>query len=238
TLQAREQVIAMLKFYLKAAQERMVTYAEKKRSDREFAVGSFPLCDSEGSLAVIPYNILDRKFAKQGNRAVVYGLNHWSNGTVEDSTWELLTDIKKRFLEFDIDPRGHGSMEGGSNVIGENEFDIDPRGQGSMEGGSNVIGENAKTYGGKRRHPLLDFIKMSDEYVHVELLPKNVIAKLKNKKVRWDPKSNLKRLYLFGIMDRLTWGDQDGEDDEDEDEDKEIRDALEEEDDESDFGCS
>nr|GEW28417.1 reverse transcriptase [Tanacetum cinerariifolium] len=34
TLQAREQVIPMLKFHLKAAQDRMKSYAEKKRSDR------------------------------------------------------------------------------------------------------------------------------------------------------------------------------------------------------------
>ncbi|GKF04120.1 hypothetical protein Tco_0034788 [Tanacetum coccineum] len=39
TLQARKQVIAMVKFHLKAAQDRMKVYADKKRSDREFAVG-------------------------------------------------------------------------------------------------------------------------------------------------------------------------------------------------------
>ncbi|GJT66424.1 retrotransposable element Tf2 [Tanacetum coccineum] len=175
-LQAREQAITMLKFHLKAAQDRMKTYADKKRSEREFAVGdwvylklqpyrqltlrihkqhklsakffgpfkvlqkigrvayklelpstasihpifhvsllkkchstdlsmgSLPLCDNEGSLAVVPYKILDRKLAKQGNRAVVYGLIQWANGSVEDATWELLTDIEKRFPAFVIDP--------------------------------------------------------------------------------------------------------------------------------------
>nr|GFC88691.1 retrotransposable element Tf2 [Tanacetum cinerariifolium] len=39
TLKAREQVIAMLKFHLKAAQDNMKAYADKKRSDREFSVG-------------------------------------------------------------------------------------------------------------------------------------------------------------------------------------------------------
>nr|GEX61673.1 hypothetical protein [Tanacetum cinerariifolium] len=39
TLKARDQVIAMLKFHLKAAQDNMKTYADKKRSEREFAVG-------------------------------------------------------------------------------------------------------------------------------------------------------------------------------------------------------
>ncbi|GJX36311.1 retrotransposon-related protein [Tanacetum coccineum] len=115
TLQAREQVIAMLKFHLKAAQDRMKIYADKKRSDRslqwlkkchstDMSMGSLPLCDSEGSLAVIPYKILDRKLEKKGNRAVVYGLIQWSNRTVEDSTWELLTHIEKRFPEFNINP--------------------------------------------------------------------------------------------------------------------------------------
>ncbi|GJT31209.1 reverse transcriptase [Tanacetum coccineum] len=143
---ARERVIAMLKLYLKAAQDKMKAYADKKRSDKESAVGnlvylkvqpyrqltlrvhkqhklftkffgpfkvlqkvekvayklelpsttqihlvfhvsqlkkchstdlsmgSLPLCDSEGSLAVIPYKILDRKLAKQGTRVVIYGM--------------------------------------------------------------------------------------------------------------------------------------------------------------------
>ncbi|GJW70417.1 integrase, catalytic region, zinc finger, CCHC-type containing protein [Tanacetum coccineum] len=102
TLQAREQVITMLKFHLKAAQDRMITYADKKRSEKEFAVGdlvylNLPLCDSEGSLVVVPYKILDRKLAKQDNRARVYGLIQRTNGSMENSTWELLTDIEKRF---------------------------------------------------------------------------------------------------------------------------------------------
>ncbi|GJZ51423.1 hypothetical protein Tco_0605938 [Tanacetum coccineum] len=103
------------------------------------------------------------------------------------------------------------------------------------------LDDPAKTYGGKRRRPLSDFIKMSDEYVPAEFLRKNVNARLENKKVRWDPKSNLERLYLFGTMDRAPQGDQDGEDDEDDeedDEDEEEDDALKEEEDESDCGCS
>nr|GEZ92871.1 retrovirus-related Pol polyprotein from transposon 297 family [Tanacetum cinerariifolium] len=39
TLQAREHVITMLKFHLKAALYKMKTYADKKRSEREFVVG-------------------------------------------------------------------------------------------------------------------------------------------------------------------------------------------------------
>ncbi|GKC12807.1 hypothetical protein Tco_1009589, partial [Tanacetum coccineum] len=139
TLQAREQVIAMLKFHLKGAQDRMKTYADKKRSDREFAVGDlvylklqpyrqltlrvhrqhklsakffgpFKVLQKVGRVAYkleLPstaqihpvFHVLDRKLAKQGNRVVVYGLIQWSNGTVEDFTWELLTDIEKSWIE-------------------------------------------------------------------------------------------------------------------------------------------
>lgn len=41
--------------------------------------------------------------AKQGNRAVVYALVQWSNGSAEDATWELITDLQKRFPDFYID---------------------------------------------------------------------------------------------------------------------------------------
>ncbi|GKE98558.1 hypothetical protein Tco_0021909 [Tanacetum coccineum] len=41
---------------------------------------------------------------KQENRAMVYGLVQWTNGTEDDATWDLLTDLEKRFPDFDIDP--------------------------------------------------------------------------------------------------------------------------------------
>ncbi|GJW82801.1 retrotransposon-related protein [Tanacetum coccineum] len=152
TLQAREQTIDLLKFNLKAAQDRMKSYADKKRSDREFDVGDFfygpfkvldrigkvayklelpptaqfhsvfhvsqlkrchskgatmgtlPLCDAQGLIDASPLKLLDRKMVKQGNRAVVYGLIQWTNGTEDDATWELLNDVEKRFPDFDIDP--------------------------------------------------------------------------------------------------------------------------------------
>ncbi|GJR28688.1 ty3-gypsy retrotransposon protein [Tanacetum coccineum] len=132
--EAREQVISMLKFHLKVAQDRMKVYVDKKISDREFVVGDLVYLNlkpyrlltirvnkqhklsakfyghfkvlqkigkvaynlelpstTQGSLVVVPYKLL------------VYGLVQWSNETVEDATWELLTYIGKRFPDFDID---------------------------------------------------------------------------------------------------------------------------------------
>nr|GEV33764.1 reverse transcriptase [Tanacetum cinerariifolium] len=77
TLQAKEQTIQLLKFNLKKAQDRMKSQADKKRSGRQF---------------------------KEGNRAVVFGLIQWSNGTEEDVTWEVLSDIVERYPEFELDP--------------------------------------------------------------------------------------------------------------------------------------
>nr|GEX01561.1 retrotransposable element Tf2 [Tanacetum cinerariifolium] len=119
TLRAREQAITMLKFHLKDAQDRMKTYADKKRSEMEFTIGDLVY------LKLQPYRqltlrvhkqyklsakffdqfiVLQKKLAKQGNRAVVYGLIQWTNGSVEDATWEFLTGIEKIFPTFDIDP--------------------------------------------------------------------------------------------------------------------------------------
>ncbi|GKB06133.1 hypothetical protein Tco_0834366 [Tanacetum coccineum] len=46
----------------------------KKCHSTELTIGTLPLCDTKGSLAMTPYKLLDRRLAKQGNRAVVYSL--------------------------------------------------------------------------------------------------------------------------------------------------------------------
>ena len=176
TLQARENTIKLLQFNLKKAQDRMKVQADKKRSEREFEIGSwvylklqpyrqttlrqgrqhklsskffgpfqviarvgqvayklqlppqaqvhpvfhvsqlkachseaatmgdFPQCDSDGLLAATPFKLLDRKMVKQDNRAAVFGLIQWSNGSEDDATWEPLADIIKRFPDFILDP--------------------------------------------------------------------------------------------------------------------------------------
>ena len=62
-------------------------------------MGAFPQCDPEGLIAATPLKLLDRKFVKQGNRPVVFGLIQWSNGSEDEATWELLSDIVQRFPE-------------------------------------------------------------------------------------------------------------------------------------------
>nr|GEU96756.1 DNA-directed RNA polymerase III subunit RPC7-like [Tanacetum cinerariifolium] len=99
--------------------------------------------------------------------------------------------------------------------------------------------QGAEKNGGRKRPPLSDFMKMTDDYVPSELVAKNARrnnkkvrwdpqlvaknARRNNKKVRWDPQLDLQRLDDFGKLDRITQ-DQDDDDDEkkeDEDEDGE-----------------
>ncbi|GJT98557.1 putative mitochondrial protein [Tanacetum coccineum] len=76
-------------------------YGLKKCHSTDLSMGSLPLCDSEGSLAVIPYKILDRKLGIARQQVV----NQW-NDLVEqmergkNSTRELRTDIYNRFTNF------------------------------------------------------------------------------------------------------------------------------------------
>ncbi|GJW24444.1 ty3-gypsy retrotransposon protein [Tanacetum coccineum] len=86
TLLAREEAIKLLKFYLKRAQDRMKSQADKHRNDKEFEVGvwlkkcqsedvhmgTFLVCTEQGVLAEEPLAVLDRRMRKKGNRAVVY----------------------------------------------------------------------------------------------------------------------------------------------------------------------
>jgi hypothetical protein len=64
--------------------------------------GSLPVCGVDDTLLVEPVAILERKLAKKGNAAVVYGLVQWSNGSREDATWESLEEIQKNFPSFAI----------------------------------------------------------------------------------------------------------------------------------------
>ncbi|GKD56069.1 reverse transcriptase, partial [Tanacetum coccineum] len=58
--------------------------------------------DDEGLLIVPSMAVLDRKIIKRNNVVAVYGLIQWSNGSLDDATWELLKDLLKRFPTFDI----------------------------------------------------------------------------------------------------------------------------------------
>ncbi|GJT97739.1 integrase [Tanacetum coccineum] len=122
SLTAREAVIDLLKFHLKRDQNRMKVVADQRRTTREFVIkdwvvlaklkayrgeppltpGILPHCNSEGLVVVEPYEIVDRRMAKKGNVAAIYVLVQWTNGIVDDATWELYDDITLRFPEFDL----------------------------------------------------------------------------------------------------------------------------------------
>ncbi|GJR23772.1 hypothetical protein Tco_0972299 [Tanacetum coccineum] len=55
-----------------------------------FQMGQFPECDAEGLIAATPFKLLEKRIEKQGNRAVVFGLILWSNGSEEDATWRSI----------------------------------------------------------------------------------------------------------------------------------------------------
>ena len=62
--------------------------------------GELPACDDNGVLLVEPIAILERRLAKKGNAATVFGLVQWSNGSKEDASWEPLEEIQKKFPNF------------------------------------------------------------------------------------------------------------------------------------------
>ncbi|GKG24114.1 reverse transcriptase, partial [Tanacetum coccineum] len=75
---------------------------KKHRGETPLTAGRLPHCNNEGLISVEPCAILDRRMAKKGNVAAVYVLVQWSNGTINDATWELYVDMALRFPEFDL----------------------------------------------------------------------------------------------------------------------------------------
>ncbi|GJT11778.1 retrotransposon-related protein [Tanacetum coccineum] len=91
-------------YKLQGLHSTILSNRDKNCHSKDVAMGNFPLCDAQGLIAATPHKHFDRKLAKQGNKVVVYSLIQWSNSSEEDANWELLTDLEKRFPEFDIDP--------------------------------------------------------------------------------------------------------------------------------------
>ncbi|GJS22454.1 reverse transcriptase [Tanacetum coccineum] len=63
------------------------------------ATAILPQCNEEGEILSVPLEVLDRRLGKVGNSAQVYVLIRWSNGTKDDATWELHSDIVNMFLD-------------------------------------------------------------------------------------------------------------------------------------------
>lgn len=49
-----------------------------------------------------PVAIVDRRIRKRFNQAVVEGLIIWKGRGADAQTWEILTDLQKRFPHFDL----------------------------------------------------------------------------------------------------------------------------------------
>ncbi|GJZ26886.1 reverse transcriptase, partial [Tanacetum coccineum] len=126
TMQAREDFLQVAKFHLKRAQDRMISQANKHRSDRVLEVGmwvylrkehqhklcsncvmeihtswNLPHCEPNGVLSAEPVTILYRRLAKVNNKAAAYILVKWSNHADEDATWENYADLIQRYLGFE-----------------------------------------------------------------------------------------------------------------------------------------
>ncbi|GJY33020.1 retrotransposon-related protein [Tanacetum coccineum] len=66
------------------------------------AMATLPVCDPQGEVLKYHVKVLDRRLGKVGNSAAVYVLIQWSNSPEEDATWELHSDMMKRFPDFPI----------------------------------------------------------------------------------------------------------------------------------------
>jgi len=76
--------------------------------------------NEEGEIVVVPVVVLDRKLGKVGHKAAVYLLVQWSTGPREAATWELYSDIEKRFHIL-ISQHEVKLFKGGSNDTGINK---------------------------------------------------------------------------------------------------------------------
>nr|GEV10067.1 hypothetical protein [Tanacetum cinerariifolium] len=106
TLKSREESIQTVKFHLIRSQNRMKQQADREGL-KEVLRGEIPsgqhieilVSDQNGRLAAQPLALLDRKMVKKRN--AVYGLVQWTNGSVDDATWEPLDKLSKDYPEFD-----------------------------------------------------------------------------------------------------------------------------------------
>ncbi|GJR37813.1 retrotransposable element Tf2 [Tanacetum coccineum] len=114
TLIARKEAIVGDCVYLKLQPHRQVTMRGSKQNKfspkyygpfqkcrgRVTNVGDLPILNNEGVIVVEPTTILERRLTKKGNAATVYVLVQWANRSAEDTTWEPIEEIQRRFPNF------------------------------------------------------------------------------------------------------------------------------------------
>jgi len=62
-----------------------------------------PRVDDHGLLATELVAVLDSRLGRKGQGAAVYVLIKWSHTPKEDATWELNSNIEKRFSQFNLE---------------------------------------------------------------------------------------------------------------------------------------
>nr|GEY52201.1 retrotransposable element Tf2 [Tanacetum cinerariifolium] len=97
SLSAREAIVQLLKFHLQRVQQKMKVTADNRMTYRVFKIGQWVYLKLQPRRQVTV-----RKLGKMGNSDVVYVLIQWSNCSTADATWDLHSDIVKRFHEFPI----------------------------------------------------------------------------------------------------------------------------------------
>ncbi|GKD69912.1 reverse transcriptase [Tanacetum coccineum] len=83
--------------------DRTLVAREADIGDSQAWRGGLQVCNKEGLSTVVPVVVLDRKIAKVKNAVVVYWLVQWSNGNVNDATWEEANDLQTRYPGFGMD---------------------------------------------------------------------------------------------------------------------------------------
>ncbi|GJZ31236.1 putative mitochondrial protein [Tanacetum coccineum] len=79
-----------------------ISHLKKCRSEA-VNMGTFPFFNDNGLLVMEPQAVLDRRMQKKNNKAMVYLLIQWVNGTEDDATWEPAEEFIKRFPKFSLD---------------------------------------------------------------------------------------------------------------------------------------
>lgn len=77
-----------------------VSQLKKKIGHNKVVHTDLPGVNEEGELQVEPVEILDRRLVKRGNSPATMVLIRWSNGDVEEATWEFWDVLSKKFPNF------------------------------------------------------------------------------------------------------------------------------------------
>ncbi|GJY85699.1 putative mitochondrial protein [Tanacetum coccineum] len=142
SLSAREAIVKMLQFHLEKAQARMKAAVDLHRTDRSFAEGQWVWLKLQPHRQI---RVRKEKYNKLLPNAMVHG-------SMKDATWELATDLKKRFLEFSFNSRGQELFQGG---------DIDMDQFGKVKKSQYLESQHYKSQsgkGGKSRYNSISFI--------------------------------------------------------------------------------